>query len=130
MPTSRNFLVPSVLVKSGNVLPSGGGGAAANGSDVDIDLDEFITAQTFAPPGARPVRSGKLLTKTQAAAERKAEKEVKWKEAEGKNWRRLLAGSTPRIKNKKNSLRPLKRRLRRLWLKPRSLRINWTKPRS
>jgi hypothetical protein len=58
MPTSRNCLGPSVLVKSGNVLPP-----AANGSDEDIDLDEFVTAQTFAPPGARPVHSGKPLTK-------------------------------------------------------------------
>ena len=79
MPTSLNCLVPSVLVKSGNVLPP-----AANGSDEDIDFDEFVTAQTFAPPGSRPVRSGKALTKTQAAAARKAEKEAKWKEAEGK----------------------------------------------
>ncbi len=84
MPTSRNLLVPSVLVTSGNVLPPGVTGAAANSSDLDIDLDEFVTSQTFAPPGARPVRSGKPLTKTQATAERKAEKEAKWKEAEGK----------------------------------------------
>jgi len=99
MPNSRNLLVPSVLVKSGNVLPPGVTGAAANGSDVDIDLDEFVTAQTFAPPGACPVRSGKPLTKTQAAAERKAEKEAKWKEAEGKK----LAAVACRVdaKNKK-----------------------------
>ena len=81
MPTSSNLLVPSVLAKSGNVLPPGVTGAVANGSDVDIDLDEFVTSQTFAPPGARPVRTGKPLTKTQAAAARKAEKEAKWKEA-------------------------------------------------
>ncbi len=79
MPTTRNCLVPSVLAKSGNVLP-----LAVNGSDEDINLDEFVNAQTFAPPGARPFRSGKPLTKTQAAAARKAEKEAKWKEAEGK----------------------------------------------
>ena len=85
MPTSRNLLVPSVLVMSGNVLPQGVTGAAASSSDFDIDLDEFVTSQTFAPLGACPVRSEKPLRKTQAAAERKAEKEAKWKEAEGEN---------------------------------------------
>ena len=84
MPTSCNLLHPSVLVTSGNVLPASVTGAAAKGNDIDIDLDEFINSQTFSPPGARPIRSGKPPTKTQAAADRKAEKEAKWKEAEGR----------------------------------------------
>jgi hypothetical protein len=88
MPTSCNILVPSVLATSGNVLPVGVTGAAAKGNDIDIDLDEFINSQTFSPPGARPIRSGKPPTKTQAAADRKAKKEAKWKEAEG---RKLVA---------------------------------------
>ena len=81
---SCNLLVPSVLATSGNVLPAGVTGAAAKGNDIDIDLDEFINSQTFSPPGARPIRSGKPPTKTQAAADRKGEKEAKWKEAEGR----------------------------------------------
>jgi hypothetical protein len=88
MPTSCNLLHPSVLATSGNVLPASVTGAAAKGNDIDIDLDEFINSQTFSPPGARPIRSGKPPTKTQAAADRKAEKEAKWKEAEG---RKLVA---------------------------------------
>ena len=41
MPTTRNCLVPSVLVTSRNVLPAGVTGAAAKGNDIDIDLDDF-----------------------------------------------------------------------------------------
>ncbi len=85
MPTSCNLLVlPSVLATSGNVLPVSVTGAAAKSNNIDINLDEFINSQTFSPPGARPIRSGKPPTKTQATADQKAEKEAKWKEAEGR----------------------------------------------
>jgi hypothetical protein len=86
MPTSCNLLVPSVLATSGDVLPASVTGAAAKSNDIDIniDLDKFINSQTFSPPGARPIRSGKPPTKTQATADQKAEKEAKWKEAEGR----------------------------------------------
>jgi hypothetical protein len=75
MPTSRNLLIPSVLATSGNLHPTSITGAAAKGNDINIDLDEYVNSHTFAPPGACPLRSGKPPTKTQAAADRKAEKE-------------------------------------------------------
>jgi hypothetical protein len=65
----------------------------------DIDLDEFVASQTFAPPGPRPVRSGKPLTKTQAATDRKAEKEAKCKAAEGKKL--VVVARRADAKNKK-----------------------------
>ncbi len=57
------------------------------------------TSQTFAPPSAHPLHTGKTPTKTQVAAEWKAEKEAKGKEAEGKK----LAAAVRRAnaKNKK-----------------------------
>jgi hypothetical protein len=45
MPTTRNCLVPSVLVTSRNVLPAGVTRAAAKGNDIDIDLDKFKKIQ-------------------------------------------------------------------------------------
>ncbi len=65
----------------------------------DSNLDEYVNSQTFDPPGARPLRTGKTPTKTQAAAEQKAEKEAKEKETEGKK----LAAAARRAdaKNKK-----------------------------
>jgi hypothetical protein len=82
MPTSRNLLVPSVLTTSRNLRPTSIAGAAAKGND--SNLDKYFNSQTFAPPGACPLRTGKTPTKTQAAAEQKAKKEAKGKEAEGK----------------------------------------------
>ncbi len=83
MPTSRDLLVPSVLATSGSLHPRSIAGAAAKGND--SNLDGYVDSQTFAPPSARPLCTGKTPMKTQAAAERKAEKEAKGKEAEGKN---------------------------------------------
>jgi hypothetical protein len=83
-PTSRDLLVPSVLAMSGNLRTTSITGAAAKGNDIDIDLDEYVNSQTFAPPGACPLRSGKPLMKTQATADWKAEKEAKGKDAEEK----------------------------------------------
>jgi hypothetical protein len=84
MPTSCNLLVTSVLATSGNVLSASVTGAAAKCNNINIDLDEFINSQTFSPPGARPIRSRKPPTQTQAAADQKAKKEANWKEAEGR----------------------------------------------
>ncbi len=70
-------------------------GAAAKGNN--SNFDKYVNSQTFAPPSACPLRTGKTPMKTQAAAERKAKKEAKGKETEGKNWRRPRAGPTPRI---------------------------------
>ena len=118
MPTSHDLLVPSVLATSGSLHPTSIAGAAAKGND--SNLDGYINSQTFAPPSAHPLRTGKTPMKTQAAAERKAEKEAKGKEAEGKKWWRPRAGPTPRIKNKKDSSRPPRGKLRRQWPRPMS----------
>ncbi len=93
MPTSRNLLIPSVLATSGNLHPTSIAGAAVKGND--SDLDEYANSQTFAPPGTHPLHTGKTPTKIQAAVERKAEKEAKGKEAEGKKLAALHAGPTP-----------------------------------
>jgi hypothetical protein len=95
MPTSRNLLIPSVLTTS-NVLSTNISGAALKGSD--SKLEGFINSQTFAPPGVCPLRTGKTLTKTQAAAERKAEKEAKVRETEGKKL--AVAARRANAKNK------------------------------
>jgi hypothetical protein len=84
MPTSRDLLVPSVLATSGNLCPTSITGAAAKGNDININLDKYINSQTFAPPGACPLHSGKPPTKTQAVADWKAKKEAKGKDAEEK----------------------------------------------
>ncbi len=67
MPTSRDLLVPSVLAMSGNLRPTSITGAATKGNNIDINLDKYLNSHTFAPPGARPLHSGKPPTKTQAA---------------------------------------------------------------
>jgi hypothetical protein len=72
-------------------------GAAAKGND--SNLDKYVNSQTFAPPGACPLRTRKTPTKTQAAAEWKAEKEAKGKEAEGKKM--AAAARRANAKNKK-----------------------------
>jgi hypothetical protein len=99
MPTSRDLLIPSVLATSRNLHPTSTTGAATKGNNIDINLDEYVNSQTFAPPSACPLRSGKPPTKTQAAADRKAEKEAKGKDAVEKK----LAASARRAeaKNKK-----------------------------
>ncbi len=70
---------------------------AAKGND--SNLDKYVNSQTFAPPGAHPLRNGKTPTKTQATAERKAKKEAKGKEAEGK--KSVAAAHRADAKNKK-----------------------------
>jgi hypothetical protein len=99
MPTSRDLLIPSVLATSRNLHPTSTTGAAAKGNNIDINLDEYVDSQTFAPPSAPPLRSGKSPMKTQAAADWKAEKEAKGKDAEEKK----LAAAARRAdaKNKK-----------------------------
>ncbi len=97
IPTSCNLLVLSVLATSGNLHPTSIAGAAAKGND--SNLDKYINSQSFAPPGACPLRTGKTPTKTQAAAERKAKKEAKGKEAEGKKL--VAAARRANAKNKK-----------------------------
>jgi hypothetical protein len=82
MPTSRDLLVLSVLATSSNLHPTSIARAAAKGND--SNLDEYINSQTFSPPGACPLGTGKTPMKTQATVEWKAEKEAKGKEAEGK----------------------------------------------
>ncbi len=99
MPTSSNLLIPSVLATSRNLCPTSNTGAAAKGNDINIDLDEYFNSQTFAPPGARPLRSRKPPTKTQATADRKAEKEAKGKDAEEKKM--AAAARRANAKNKK-----------------------------
>jgi hypothetical protein len=74
-------------------------GAAAKGNNIDINLDKYIDSQIFAPPGARPLRPGKPPTKTQAAADRKAKKEAKGKDAEEK--KSAAAARRADAKNKK-----------------------------
>jgi hypothetical protein len=74
MPTSRNLLVPLVLATSG-FLSTSIVGAASGGSD--SNLEGYVHSPSFAPPGGRPTRTGKTPTKTQAAADQKAKKEVK-----------------------------------------------------
>jgi hypothetical protein len=96
IPISRNLLVPSVLTTS-NVLSTNIAGAALKGSD--SKLEGFVNSQTFAPPGICPLRTGKTLTKTQAAAERKAKKEAKVRETKGKKL--AVAARRAHAKNKK-----------------------------
>jgi hypothetical protein len=99
MPISRDLLVPSVLATFGNLRPTSITGASAKGNNIDIDLDEYINSQTFAPPGACPLCSGKPPAKTQAAADSKAEKEAKGKDAEEKKL--AVAARRADAKNKK-----------------------------
>jgi hypothetical protein len=84
MPTSCNLLVPSILATSGNVLPTSipSAGATASGGSGEDNFDGFINSQSFGPPGLCPTCTGtnKTPTKTQATAERKAEKKAKAKE--------------------------------------------------
>jgi hypothetical protein len=83
MPTSCNLLIPSVIATSGNVLPTSiaGSGATASGGSNEDNFIGFINSQSFGPLGLRSTRTGtnKTPTKTQAVAERKAEKKAKAK---------------------------------------------------
>ncbi len=97
MPTSRDLLVPSVLATSGNLCPTSIARAATKGNN--SDLDKYVNFQTFDPPGACPLHTGKTPTKTQAMAERKTKKEAKGKEAEGKKM--AAAARRANAKNKK-----------------------------
>ncbi len=81
MPTSCNLLGPSVLA-TGNALSTSIARAALKGRD--SNPEGFVNSQTFAPPGVCSLCTGKMPTKTQAAVERKAEKEAEVKEIEGK----------------------------------------------
>ncbi len=44
MPTSRDLLVPSVLATSGNLRPTSITGAAAEGNNINIDLDKYVNS--------------------------------------------------------------------------------------
>jgi hypothetical protein len=74
MPTSCNLLIPLVLATSGFLSTNIVGAASGHGNS---NLEGLVHSPSFAPPGGHPTCTGKTPTKTQAAADQKAKKEVK-----------------------------------------------------